>query len=110
MSKLFFDQLIVFESLEADLNSFSQSLEEKEELWNLIDELVENRILGCIFDNLPEDFHRDFIDMMRTCPFDDGILDFLSKKGKLDFEELIKNEIKQLEKEIRKDMKLGSGI
>jgi len=40
MSKLFFDHLIILEDLETEIKEVAESPEEKEELWQLIDEIL----------------------------------------------------------------------
>ena len=105
MSKLFFDHLIILEDLEAEIKEVAESPEEKEELWQLVDEILHHRILGCILDSLPAEHHHNFLEMFHQSPHDERIIHFLNKKIEGDIEGVIREEIKLLEKEILEEIK-----
>lgn len=100
MSKIFYDHLIICEELDCLIKKICETQEEKEELWCLVDEIIHNRVLGCILSKLPEERHYEFLTMIHSCPYDDQILPFANQLMDDNLEEIISNEIKSLEKEI----------
>ena len=104
MSHIFYDHLIVLEELEHHIRQTTSSNEEKEELWNLIDEIVHHRIIGCILDNLPSDYHEDFLDKFHKFPHDEELINYLNDKSGKKIEELIINEVESLNKELLEEI------
>lgn len=105
MSKLFFDHLIVLEDLEKEIKAVSQSQEEKEELWSLVDEIVHHKTLGCILDKLPQKNHQEFMEKFHKAPHDESLMEYLKDKVGQNIEELIKAEIGSLAFEILQEIK-----
>ena|SRR3989344_9122819 len=105
MSKLFFDHLIILEDLETEIKEVAESPEEKEELWQLIDEILHHRILGCILDSLPAEHHHNFLEMFHQSPHDERIIHFLNKKIEGDIEKLIEKEVADIKNELLADIK-----
>ncbi len=93
MSKLFFDHLINLEDVEKEINEVSSTKEEKDELWQLVDEIIHHRVLGCILDKLPRKDHEEFLGMFHRHPYDEAIIDYLREKIGGNVEEIIKQEI-----------------
>ncbi|MBI1864120.1 hypothetical protein HYS03_02860 [Candidatus Woesebacteria bacterium] len=104
MSKLFFDQLVNLEKIQKEIDSIATSREEKEELWQLVDELVHHRVIGCILDNLPHEHHHDFLTQFHARPYDERILDYLEEKIDGNTRELIIKEVDNLALEILEDI------
>ncbi len=105
MSKLFFDHLIVFEELEIYIKNNAQTPEEKEELWNLVDGIVQTRILDVVLTKLPRQHHEEFLEKFSNFPHDERLLEYLKEKV-ADIEAEIKKEVKLLEAEILHERKL----
>lgn len=105
MSKLFYDHLIVIEDLEDEIKRLGLEPEEREEIQQLIDELVHHRVLGCVLDRLPKRHHRHFLDSFHQAPYDEAHLIWLAEKIEGDVEKVIKEEIQSLKKEILEDIK-----
>jgi hypothetical protein len=97
MSKVFYDHLIVFEDLEVEIKEVAKTSEEREELWQIVDEIIHHKVLGCVFDKLPQEYHDEFLNKFHKAPYDDGIIAYIDDK--LDVEDSI-------EKVIRKELKL----
>ena len=104
MSKLFYDHLIVLEEVEIVIKEATETPEEREELWNLIDEIIHHRVLGCILDHLPYEHHHEFLEKMHSSPHDERHIHYLNEKTEKDVEELLQDEIKNLEKEIIREI------
>ncbi len=102
MSHLFYDHLVNLKELEKFIKKSSETPEEKEEYWRLIDEMVHHRILGCIFDNLPKEHHNNFLVKLKARPHDQKLMDYLKSKIQKNIEELIQQEITNFESEILK--------
>jgi len=93
MSKLFFDQLVVLDDVDGEIKKLTKSREEKEELWQLVDEMVHHRVLGCVLDALPRGNHDEFLDKFHDAPHDESLMDYLREKVGDNIDELIKQEI-----------------
>lgn len=105
MSRVFYDHLIIIEEVEYLIRMSVEDYEEKEELWRLVDEMIHNRVLACIFDRLPKKNHTEFLDRFHSAPHDISHFDFLNSKTGEDIEEIIRNEIKSLSDEILIELK-----
>lgn len=100
MSKLFFDHLVSLDKVEKEIKKIAESDEEKHEYFKLVDEIIHHRVMGCVFDKLPEKDHKKFIRKFKKRPHDESLLEYISKKAKEDLGLIIKYEIKKLEAEI----------
>ena len=102
MSIVFYDHLIALEELEHHVKKVSESRDEIEELWQLIDEIVHHRVLGCIFDKLPQEYHHEFLEKFHTAPYDEKLMSFINDKLDVeeDIEEYIKSDLYRLSEEI----------
>jgi len=98
--KIFYDDLIVFEELEVEINKVSQSKEEKQELWQIVDEMIHHKVLDLVLSKLPKDQHQEFMDKFLAAPHDESLFDYLNAKIGDDVEKLIKKELDNLAKEI----------
>ena len=105
MAKLFYDHLVVLEEVEEEIKYISQSLEEKEELWKLVDDIVNHKVIITILDRLPLEHHHDFLTGFHESPHDDSHLHFLKSTVEEDIEEAIKSEIKSLKEELLKEIR-----
>ncbi len=109
MSKLFFDHLIVFEEIEAEIDKSTKTPEEREELWGIVDEIVSHRVMGVILGKLPKKHHEDFLDRFHKAPGDIELLGYLKEKVGENIEELIKAEIGDLAYELLEEIKGKEG-
>ena len=100
MSKIFYDHLIILEEIDIVVKDIAQTKDEQEELWKLIDEIIHHRILGTIFDHLPREHHDEFLDRFHRWPHDERHIEWLNQRVHRDIEDVIKEEVRLLEKEI----------
>lgn len=100
MSTLFFDHLIVIKGLDKKIKKYTSSNEEMQELWLYVEDLIYHRVLECCLGDLPEEYHKEFLEKFHTAPHDKGLLDYLNQRIGKDVEKLIRAEIKKLSKEI----------
>jgi hypothetical protein len=100
MSKVYYDHLIVLDDIENKIKDIAETREEKEELWQLVDDIVHNRVLVCVLDNLPKDHHEEFLGMFHESPHSITLMDYLKERIKENIEELIKQEIGGLATEL----------
>jgi len=105
MSKIFYDHLVILESVETEIKSVSQTFEEKGELWKLVDDIVHHRIMISILDHLPLSHHEEFLSKFHTSPHDQSHMYFLKEKIE-DIEDIIKSEVKKLENELLSEIRL----
>ena len=104
MSKLFFDKHVSLEKVEKYVNQITQSLEEKEEIWQILDEVVHHKVLHCILNELDAKHHEEFIIKLHSAPHDESLLDYLADKIQKDIGTFLRAEIESLEHEILKDL------
>lgn len=107
MSKLFFDHLIIMEEIHMHIDNVAESNAEKEELWQLFDEIINTRIFSLILDHLPNEFHEEFIDRFHKRPHDERHIYWINERTHRDIEGAIREEIKMLEREILGEIKNG---
>jgi len=100
MSKIFYDHLIVLEEVDRYIKDSAETSEEKAELWQIVDEIVHHRVLGCILKQLPPDYHNEFLERFHQAPYDESLLTYLNEKIKKNIQELIKQEIGALAAEL----------
>lgn len=100
MSLLFFDKLIVLDKVDKKIKKKFASNDERQELWQMIEEIIHHKVLGCCLDCLPRKHHHEFLDKFHKAPHDENLLDYLSEKSKKDMRKIIKEEIKKLSKEL----------
>ncbi|OGM26636.1 hypothetical protein A3D00_01120 [Candidatus Woesebacteria bacterium RIFCSPHIGHO2_02_FULL_38_9] len=99
MSKIFYDHLVDLEKTEKEIRKIAKTSEEREELWQLVDELLHHKVVGCILDNLPSKHHKNFLTRLDESPYDEAILDYLNEKIEDDIRVLIKKQINDFESE-----------
>lgn len=107
MSKIFYDYLIIFEELEDVIRSEEVEPEEREEIHQLIDEMIHHRVLGCILDHLPREHHEEFLERFHETPYDEGLIQYLQEKTpeEVDIEAKIKEEVAKLKQELLEEIK-----
>ncbi len=104
MSLVFYDKLISFERIEIHIKSLAQTTEEREELWQIVDELIHQRVLDWLLAKLPREHHEDFLGKFIETPYDEGLFNYLKEKIEADIEKLLKQEIEDLASEILDDI------
>ncbi|MBU0569941.1 hypothetical protein KKB40_04135 [Patescibacteria group bacterium] len=101
---LFYDHLIILEDLGVEIKNIVETSEEREELWQLIDEIIHHRVLGCIFDCLPDEHHHHFLTMFHDAPHDCELVQFINELADTDIEDVIRGELSKLQKELLQEM------
>lgn len=107
MSKIFYDHLIVLEDLENAIRQEQLEPEEREELHQLIDEMIHHRVLGCILDHLPREHHEEFLGRFHQAPYDENLILYLQEKTpkEIDIEEKMREEVERLEHDLIVEIK-----
>src|SRR3990172_26276 len=100
MSKVFYDHLVDFEKIEKKIKKIAKTSEEREELYNLVDEIMHHRVMGCILDRLPKRHHEEFLKEFVKRPHDSDLLHYLKDKILDDVEAFLKIEIHNLAMEL----------
>ena len=104
MSNVYYDHLIVLDDLESKIKKIAKTQEEREELWQLVDDIIHQRVLACVLDNLPKDNHEEFLRMFHEAPHSLTLMDYLKERIKENIEELIKQEIGGLASELLEEL------
>jgi len=109
MSKLFYDHIILLDEIFVELDTIDLIEAERETAKQMIDELVQHRVLTFVLDLLPAQKHESFLIAFHAMPYDPANLQLLNKLAERDvtaelvvFGETLKKELKQ---EIRKHKK-----
>jgi hypothetical protein len=105
MSKTYYDHLIVLEKVEVVIRESTQTPEEREELWQLIDEIIHHRVLQTVLTHLPDVHHKEFLTKFHETPHDDLLLSYLSEKSEKDIENILQEEIELLENELLRELR-----
>jgi len=105
MSKLYYDNLLDLGEVERAIKKASPSAEERDELWQIVDEIVHHRMMGCVLDNLPLKDHSEFLEKFEQSPHDEGLLGYLKEKIGENVEELLRQELGNLTYEILQEIK-----
>ncbi len=100
MSILFFDKLIVLDKLDNHIKKRYESNEERQEIWQIVEEILHHKVMGCVLNHLPKIHHNEFLEKFHKHPYDESIIEFLSEKSKKDMKKIIKEEIKLLTKDL----------
>jgi len=93
MSKIFFDHLIELDVVEAEIKKASKTPEEKEELWRIVDDIVNHKALAFILDKLPIQHHGQFLEKFHQAPHAADLFNYLSEKIGENIEELLRQEL-----------------
>ena len=104
MSKVFFDHLVNIDSLAVVIKENVETAEEREELWNLVDEIIHHQVMGCIFDYLPQAHHAEFVEKLAEAPYDESLISYLNGKIKTNIEEQIQYEVQKIIDEIIQEL------
>ena len=99
MSRIFYDHLIILNSLELKITDLGLGPEEKEALNQLVEETVHFRLMTRILDSLPREHHEEFLDFFHQAPHEERLLKYLQEKIE-NIEDIIKKEIEDLEKSL----------
>lgn len=104
MSRIFYDHFIVLEDIEFELNQLDLDREEREEINQLIEEIIHYRILQRILTHLPRHHHAEFLEAFHRHPHDPNLLDYIDHRIEESIEAHLKDEIKNLKKEILEEI------
>ena len=105
MSKVFYDHIIILEEVEVEINNSVESEEERHELWQIVDEIVHNRVLEFLLDKLDCEHHDHFLEQFHEKPHEESLLDYLNERIEGEIEELIGQELESLSSEILRGLK-----
>jgi len=100
MSKIWYDDILNLSEIESEIKKIAKSQEEREELWQIVDEIVHHKVLSCVLDHLPHEHHEVFINRFHKSPHDESLLGYLKRTIGHNIEELIRQEIGDLASEI----------
>ncbi|MFZ5844850.1 MAG: hypothetical protein ACOY0S_00065 [Patescibacteria group bacterium] len=99
MSKIFYDHLIVFEEVIAELDRHPLNPQERQELIALIDETMHHHILDLILSHLPREHHETFLSRFHQAPHNPKLLVFLREVIAIDIEAAIRARAQEVKKQ-----------
>jgi hypothetical protein len=106
MSKLFFDNLIILDEVDIFVKKTASSKEEKEELWKLVDNIVNHKVIEKVLDRLPRENHEEFMALFHKCTHDEiAIVGYLNSKTGKNVENELQKEFENISSEILKELR-----
>lgn len=100
MSRIFFDNLLDLKDLEKEIKQLVQTEEERHELWDIVDDTLNHKVLTFVLHNLPKEHHSEFLELFRVRPHDSELTRYLKEKIGENFEGLLKEEIGKVSYEL----------
>lgn len=104
-NKIFYDHLILFEEISAELEPYSDNIQDLAELMELVDRHLHHHTLNVIFTHLPAHHHEEFISLFSANPEDEKLLDYLRERISVDIEKEISEKAAKIKKEILAEIK-----
>ncbi|QQG47837.1 MAG: hypothetical protein HY044_01975 [Candidatus Woesebacteria bacterium] len=101
---VFYDHLIDLSDISEKIKKKGLSKEEHDELMTIIDEMIHHRVVGCILDKLPKNYHEEFLGHFSDRPHDENLLTYLKEKAGEDLSEFIKTEVRLLASELHEEI------
>ena len=105
MTKLFYDHLIMIDDLFDEIHLLEISVDEKQSLKQMIDEMTHHAVLTHVLDILPRTHHEEFLEKFHTSPFDVQLILYLEEKSGKNIHSEILTIGEKLKKEIRSEIK-----
>jgi hypothetical protein len=106
---VFYDAVLALTELEREIKRFLADNEEKEELWNVIDDIIHHRVVSRILEAIPDQYHMEFLLRFYEAPYDQGHFEYLNgllaARTEEKIEEIIKKEMEALKKELIKEIR-----
>ena len=106
-TKLFYSDLVKLKDLLKELDQFQLSAEERDEVFDLLDDIFHHRILDSLLDILPESHHQDFLDRFARTPHDIDLLEYLRQHTTSDPQAKIITTFEIVKREVLLDIHLA---
>ena len=100
MSRIFYDEIINLKKVEKHIKQSVETPEERDEMYQLIDEILHHRLLGAILEKLPKQHHKEFLDKFSDRPHDETHFEYLAERVNEDIREFLKKEVRMLSTEL----------
>jgi len=100
MSKIFYDHIVEMGDIDKHIKRHFKTADERAEIYQLIDEILHHKVLGCVLDKLPRHHHKEFIEKFSDKPHDNSLLLYLRERIADDIEHFIRTETIELGREI----------
>lgn len=101
MSKIFFDHYVEIEDIKVFIDEMAQTHEEKEDLWNLVDEYINHKIISSILTKLDDNSQEEFLKMFFEKPYDSEIISYLDSKLGIALSEVINTKIGEIKNDLK---------
>ena len=85
----------------------SSSVEEREDHWHIVDEIVDASFINSVLDELPNErkVHEEFLEIYTTSPNDEGVVfGYLEKTVGSEVTEKLKSKVNETCKDLLKDL------
>jgi hypothetical protein len=99
--QLITDKYVKLEKAERLIKDNSSSVEEREENWQTVDEIVNYKFVESVLDRLPEEHHGGFLEIYTKSPNDETVVfGFLEEKVGKDIKDDLKKELEKISSEM----------
>ena len=105
MGKVFYDHLVAFEEIHAELGKYDLTIEEREEIISLSDQHLHHSVIYVILKSLPTDKHKSFLEDFYKSPHSPDLLKYLNNEAQKEIKKLAKLIKEDIVKEIRRSAK-----
>jgi len=101
----FYHHLIHTDDVISEINLYDISVDDKDELVDLVQQIFHNHTFNLILSHLPKNKHSEFLSRFESVPHDLALLEFIKKEIKIDIEEAIKDQSEKIKKELLAEIK-----
>lgn len=101
----FYHRLVHIDDVVAKIDLYDISVDEREDLTNLVQQIFHNHTFHLILNHLPKNKHHEFLNKFASTPHDLALLEFIKKEIKIDIEEAIKNQSEKIKRELLAEIK-----
>jgi len=108
MAKVFLDHLIDIDEVITVIDSHHLDPEDRQELVDLVDEILHHHILNVILNHLPPKHHQDFIARLHADPASPDHLAFLKTRITIDIESEIITHAQRIKSDLLKEIAKSS--
>jgi len=98
--KIFYDHIVQIDHLMSEIHHLELEVSKKEEIAQLVDEVVHHEMIGVILAHLPEEYHEEFLERFHAKPHDSTLLEYLKARV-----EGIEDKLHEAGREIREKIK-----
>ena len=106
MSRLFYDSFIEIKRVKIHIDRLSEDHLEKTDMWDLVDEYINRRVLNLILSELSDEYHYQFLNMFLDKPYDENIILFLNERLSRSLESIFDDNLPLINSELEEVLEI----